>query len=62
MVDISPLYVVDENSRRTIIIELTDMLQLLDEGEAAEDELVADRRLAPILGLIHRLAVECPSR
>ena len=38
------------------------MVQLLDEGEAAEDAQVADRRLAPVLGFIRCLAIERTGR
>ena len=38
------------------------MVPLLDEGEVAEDAQIADRRLAPMLGLIRCLAVERTGR
>ena len=51
-VGLSPLCVADEDLRRAALVELADVVQLLDEGEAAEDAQIADRRLA----------VECTGR
>jgi hypothetical protein len=34
---LSPLSVADEDSRRAAIVELADVVQLLDQSEAAED-------------------------
>lgn len=52
MIGLSPLSVADEDSRRATIVELADVVQLLDEGEVAEDTQVADCWLAPVPGLI----------
>jgi hypothetical protein len=61
-VGLGPLCVADEDPRRAAVVELADVVQLLDKGEAAEDAPIADRRLVPMLGLIWRLAVECTGR
>ena len=62
VVGLSPLYIADKDPRRAVIMELADVVQLLDEGEVAEDVQIADRRLAPMLGLIRHLAIECTGR
>ena len=58
-VGLSPLCVADEDPWRAAIVKLAYVVPLLDEGEAAEDAQLADRWLAPMPGLIWRLAVEC---
>ena len=58
-VGLSPLCIADEDPRRAAIIEFANVVQLLDEGEVAKNAQVADRRLAPVLGFIRCLAIEC---
>jgi hypothetical protein len=36
-VGLSPLCIADEDSKQTMVIELADVVQLLDKGEATED-------------------------
>jgi hypothetical protein len=58
-VGLSPFCIADEDPRRAAIVELDDVVQLLNEGELAEDAQIADCHLAPVPGLIWRLAVKC---
>jgi len=41
-----------------LVVELVDVVELLGEGETAEDAEVAHHRLAPMLGLVWRLAIK----
>jgi hypothetical protein len=57
-VGLGTLRVADENPWRAPVVELADVVELLDEGQAAEDAKVAHRGLAPMPSLVWRLAVE----
>ena len=57
-VGLDALRVADEDSRRAPIVELAGVVELLGEGETAEHAEVAHHRLAPVLGLVRRLAVK----
>ena len=50
--------VADEDPWRALVVELADVVELLGEGETAEDAKVAYHRLTPVLGLIRRFAVK----
>jgi hypothetical protein len=57
-VGLGALRVADEDPWRALVVELADVVELLDEGQAAEDAKVAHRRLAPVPGLVWCLAIE----
>jgi hypothetical protein len=61
-VGLDALCVADEDPRHAPVIELADMVELLGEGETAEDAEAAHHWLAPVPGLIRRLAVKGPGR
>ncbi len=57
-VGLDALRIADEDSRRAPVVELADVVELLGEGETAKDAEVAHHRLAPMPGLVRRLAVK----
>jgi hypothetical protein len=57
-VGLGPLRVADEDPWHAPVIELVDVVELLDEGQAVEDAKVAHRGLTPVPSLIWRLAIE----
>ncbi|KAG8075966.1 hypothetical protein GUJ93_ZPchr0006g42869 [Zizania palustris] len=57
-VGLGSLRIADENSSRALVIQLADVVELLEECQAAEDVEVANRWLASVPGFIQRLAVK----
>jgi hypothetical protein len=58
VVGLDALHVADEDPLRAPIIELADVVELLGEGKTAEDAEMAHHQLAPVPGLVRRLAVK----
>jgi hypothetical protein len=57
-IGLDALRVADEDSRRALVVELADMVELLGKGKTVEDAEVAHHRLAPVLGLVQRLVIK----
>jgi len=57
-VGLDALRVADEDPWRAPVVELADVVELLGEGERAEDAEVAHHRLTPVPGLVRRFVVK----